>query len=195
MGRKERRASGRLPVRYSRETSRITIRSVVSVKDDAERASMSQNHRESQDEDLQLRESLEIDNNPSWRIFRIMSEFVDGFTFLAHIDRSVTFFGSARLGESHPYYQIARELGKAPGEQGLHHRDRRRSRRDAGGQSGRLRRGWQVGRAEHPVAARAAHEPLCARLDEFPLLLQPQGDARFLRRSVHLLPWWLRHDG
>jgi uncharacterized protein (TIGR00730 family) len=51
-----------------------------------------------------------LDHEPSWRIFRIMSEFVEGFTFLAQIERSVTFFGSARLPESSPYYQQAREL-------------------------------------------------------------------------------------
>jgi uncharacterized protein (TIGR00730 family) len=50
-------------------------------------------------------------HSPSWRIFRIMSEFVDGFTFLADIQKSVTFFGSARLPETHPAYQQARELG------------------------------------------------------------------------------------
>jgi uncharacterized protein (TIGR00730 family) len=51
-------------------------------------------------------------HDPAWRIFRIMSEFVDGFTFLAHVQRSVTFFGSARLAETHPYYQLARQLGQ-----------------------------------------------------------------------------------
>jgi predicted Rossmann-fold nucleotide-binding protein len=34
---------------------------------------------------------------------------VDGFTFLARVQRSVTFFGSARLPTTHPYYQLARE--------------------------------------------------------------------------------------
>ncbi len=53
----------------------------------------------------------ELQGSPSWRIFRIMSEFVEGFTFLAQIQRSVTIFGSARLGESDPYYTLARELG------------------------------------------------------------------------------------
>jgi uncharacterized protein (TIGR00730 family) len=80
---------------------------------------MSQDQQDSQDDDMQLRDSLEIDDNPSWRIFRIMSEFVEGFTFLAHIDRSVTLFGSARLDESHPYYQLARELGKRLASLGL----------------------------------------------------------------------------
>lgn len=57
-------------------------------------------------------------NNPSWRIFRIMSEFVEGFTFLAKINNSVTFFGSARLPEESPYYKLAYTLGKRLAEQG-----------------------------------------------------------------------------
>jgi uncharacterized protein (TIGR00730 family) len=54
----------------------------------------------------------ELEISPSWRIFRIMSEFVDGFTFLARIQRSVTIFGSARLAEDNAYYILARELGR-----------------------------------------------------------------------------------
>lgn len=40
-----------------------------------------------------------------------MSEFVDGFNFLADIKKSVTIFGSARTEESHPYYKEAEKLG------------------------------------------------------------------------------------
>jgi uncharacterized protein (TIGR00730 family) len=54
---------------------------------------------------------VRLENDPTWRIFRIMSEFVEGFSFLARIERSVTFFGSARLSENSRYYQMARELG------------------------------------------------------------------------------------
>ncbi len=61
---------------------------------------------------------FDYENNPSWRIFRIMSEFVEGFSFLARIQKSVTIFGSARLAESHPYYQLAREVGKRLTERG-----------------------------------------------------------------------------
>lgn len=46
----------------------------------------------------------------SWRVFRIMSEYVDGFEFLSKLEHTVTFFGSARLPETSPYYQKAREL-------------------------------------------------------------------------------------
>lgn len=56
-------------------------------------------------------------NNPTWRIFRIMSEFVEGFTFLANVNRSVTFFGSARLPETSPYYELARKLAFRLAEQ------------------------------------------------------------------------------
>lgn len=46
----------------------------------------------------------------TWRVFRIMAEFVDGFEELSHIPPCVTFFGSARTGEKDPDYQAAREL-------------------------------------------------------------------------------------
>ena len=44
-----------------------------------------------------------------WRIFRIMSEFVDGFEELSSVKEAVTIFGSARTGESNKYYKIAEE--------------------------------------------------------------------------------------
>lgn len=53
-----------------------------------------------------------VEMGPSWRILRILSEFVDGFTFLARLHHSVTIFGSARLSEENQYYQMARELAK-----------------------------------------------------------------------------------
>lgn len=53
----------------------------------------------------------EQDGSLSWRVFRIMSEYVDGFEFLSKLEHTVTFFGSARLHEENEYYQKARELG------------------------------------------------------------------------------------
>lgn len=52
----------------------------------------------------------EQDGGISWRVFRIMSEYVDGFEFLSKLERTVTFFGSARLTEDSPFYQKARDL-------------------------------------------------------------------------------------
>ena len=54
----------------------------------------------------------------TWRIFRIMAEFVEGFQFLSEFSREVTIFGSARLPETHPWYQEARRLGQLLGECG-----------------------------------------------------------------------------
>jgi uncharacterized protein (TIGR00730 family) len=47
-----------------------------------------------------------------WRVFRIMSEFVDGFDVLAHIPPSVAFFGSARLKPESSAYQAAEETAR-----------------------------------------------------------------------------------
>lgn len=49
-------------------------------------------------------------DDPTWRIFRIMSEFVDGFQFLSQLKKEVTFFGSARYNPQHEYYKTAHEL-------------------------------------------------------------------------------------
>src|SRR5690606_19923529 len=49
----------------------------------------------------------------SWRIFKIMGEFVSGFEFLQKYDAAVTFFGSARCSADTPAY---REASKLAGE-------------------------------------------------------------------------------
>jgi hypothetical protein len=43
----------------------------------------------------------------SWRVFRIMSEFVEGFEALAEVGKAVTIFGSARTKPDDPYYKSA----------------------------------------------------------------------------------------
>ena len=52
----------------------------------------------------------------SWRMFRLIGEFVGGFDKLSGIEPAVTFYGSARLTEDNPLYrqieQIAETLGK-----------------------------------------------------------------------------------
>jgi uncharacterized protein (TIGR00730 family) len=46
----------------------------------------------------------------SWRVFRIMAEFVQGFELLREHGLAATFWGSARLAPSDPYYKAAEEL-------------------------------------------------------------------------------------
>lgn len=48
----------------------------------------------------------------SWRIFRIMAEFIEGFEFLAPLRNEVTVFGSARVAEGDEHYEEARKLGR-----------------------------------------------------------------------------------
>ena len=52
----------------------------------------------------------EIKSKDSWMVFRIMSEFVDGFERLAKIGPCVSIFGSARTLPKNPYYKMADEL-------------------------------------------------------------------------------------
>lgn len=45
-----------------------------------------------------------------WRIFRIISEFVEGFELLSNIGKAVSIFGSSRLNARHKYYKLAEEI-------------------------------------------------------------------------------------
>jgi len=45
-----------------------------------------------------------------WRIFRIMSEFVEGFEELSKIGPAITIFGSARTKSGDKYYKLAEEI-------------------------------------------------------------------------------------
>ncbi len=47
-----------------------------------------------------------------WRIFRIMSEFVNGFETLSSLGPCVSIFGSARTKPGHPYYKMAEEVAR-----------------------------------------------------------------------------------
>lgn len=55
----------------------------------------------------------------SWRVFRIMGEFVAGFDDLAAVTRGVSIFGSARTAHDDPYYIAARETAKLLGKAGF----------------------------------------------------------------------------
>ncbi len=54
----------------------------------------------------------EYKTSDSWRVFRIMGEFVNGFDNMATITRGVSVFGSARTAEDDPFYTAAVEVGK-----------------------------------------------------------------------------------
>jgi uncharacterized protein (TIGR00730 family) len=67
-------------------------------------------------EDKKIREKLkqktwnEVKTNDSWAIFKIMSEFVDGYEKLSRIGPCVSVFGSARTKLEDKYYKLAEEI-------------------------------------------------------------------------------------
>jgi uncharacterized protein (TIGR00730 family) len=55
---------------------------------------------------------LQLDGQDSWRIFRIMAEFVEGFEVMSQVGKAVSVFGSARMRPSEPYFQAAEKTGR-----------------------------------------------------------------------------------
>ncbi len=55
----------------------------------------------------------------TWRVFRIIGEFVEGFETLAHVGPSVSIFGSARTLPTDPYYGLADETARLLVEAGF----------------------------------------------------------------------------
>src|SRR5919112_999685 len=51
----------------------------------------------------------EFTRTDTWRVFRIMGEFVEGFDDLATVTRGVSIFGSARTTSDNPQYKAAQE--------------------------------------------------------------------------------------
>lgn len=55
----------------------------------------------------------------TWRLFRIMAEFVDGFETMSQVGQAVAVFGSARTHASEPHYKAAEKLAAKLVEKGL----------------------------------------------------------------------------
>ncbi len=77
-----------------------------------------------QDNDKKIKKAFkqrswnEIKTNDSWAIFKIMSEFVEGYEKMSRIKPCVTIFGSARTQSDHPNYKLAEQLGYELGQNG-----------------------------------------------------------------------------
>src|SRR5580765_3693023 len=54
-----------------------------------------------------------------WSILRILREFIRGFRALHFVGPCVTVFGSARFKPDHPYYDVAREVGRRLAKMGF----------------------------------------------------------------------------
>lgn len=77
---------------------------------------------QSRDESLQkhpIKEwSRQIKAENSWTMFKVISEFVDGFETLNQIGPCVSIFGSARVKPDHPFYKLAVDIARTLTEAG-----------------------------------------------------------------------------
>jgi len=55
----------------------------------------------------------------TWRVLRIMGEFIEGFDTLATCDKAVSVFGSARVGPEDPHYRAAEEVARLLAQAGF----------------------------------------------------------------------------
>lgn len=62
---------------------------------------------------------LQFVTTDAWRVFRIISEFVDGFENMTSIGPSVSIFGSARLNQESPYYQLGIDVAALIAKRGF----------------------------------------------------------------------------
>lgn len=60
----------------------------------------------------------EIKTNDTWQIFRIMSEFVEGFETMSKLGPAVSIFGSARTKPGTKTYELARKIATRLAEEG-----------------------------------------------------------------------------
>jgi len=61
----------------------------------------------------------DLKGDQSWRIFRIISEFTEGFDELSGLCDAISIFGSARLEPEHAYYQKTVELAQLLSKNGF----------------------------------------------------------------------------
>ena len=130
----------------------------------------------------------------TWRIFRIMGEFVEGFETLSQI-KGVTIFGSARSPPGNPDYARAEEMGRALAKAGYavitgggpgDMEAANKGALEAGGES--------VGLAiELPYELKP--NPYLTRTLSLPLLLRPQGHVREVQPGLRDPARRLRHPG
>ncbi len=69
------------------------------------------------DEKQYLVDALSIEE--SWRIFRIMAEFIEAIDALSRIQPAVTIFGSARVKAEDPFYNKAEMLARRLAQKGF----------------------------------------------------------------------------
>lgn len=68
---------------------------------------------------MSIKEWSAIKGENSWTMFKVLSEFVDGFETMNRIQPSISIFGSARTKPDHKYYKLATKMAIKLGEAGF----------------------------------------------------------------------------
>ncbi len=129
----------------------------------------------------------------AWRVLGIMAEFAAATERLRGMRPAVSMFGSARIGEGHPYYDEGGADRAPPVRRGLRRDFRGRSRPHGSRESRRVRRPVPGDRAQHPAAARAGRQRIPGRELRLPILLRAQDDVRALGVRLRRAAGRLRH--
>jgi uncharacterized protein (TIGR00730 family) len=66
---------------------------------------------DTQADDRVMLEGPHSRSRETWLIYHVVKDFVQGFRTMHFVGPCVTVFGSARVPETHPYYQLGRDLG------------------------------------------------------------------------------------
>jgi uncharacterized protein (TIGR00730 family) len=61
----------------------------------------------------------EFTHTDTWRVMRILGEFIEGFDRLASLDKAVAVFGSARVTPEDPHYGLAEETARRLAQAGF----------------------------------------------------------------------------
>ncbi|NQU42779.1 TIGR00730 family Rossman fold protein [bacterium] len=88
------------------------------VKHEGNRTTSGQASRPTADERF-LESEKDFTQTDPWRVFRILSEFVEGYEAMAETGRAVTVFGSARIEPDSPVYKSAVEVCRLLSEKGF----------------------------------------------------------------------------
>jgi len=91
----------------------------MAMTDEAYRKSETRRRRTEDERLLSGPERAAFTETDTWRVLRIMGEFVEGFEELAELGPAVTLFGSARIRPGDPMYDAAVEVGRLLGEAGF----------------------------------------------------------------------------
>ena len=140
-----------------------------------------------------LIDAITVDN--SWRLFKILAEFVDGFETLGDLYPAVTIFGSARVKPGDETYEKTYEIAKKLAQHGYNI--------ITGGGPGVMEagnKGAKEGGAKSvglniELPLEQMPKPLFHAKARFPVFFRPQGDVCQIRSGLYRDAGRVRDNG